>query len=293
MDPINSSISFTEENWCSENSNNSLNVSGTSSPDINNINSFSNQLNLNQLNLNQHKIDEFLNSDLNMSGIELCQAYSNQNNQINIVLESYELLSAKCEKTLEDNERLNYEAIEAKKEIWDLWDKIYHMDKDLSQFQQYGRRENIEISGIPESVHANFLEDTVINILRRIGVHNLKPDEIIGCHRLKKINKDKPANVIVRFLNRKRAHQCLRNRPNLRWNSEFPNLFIVENLCPKYRSIFDACNELKKKGKISHVWSYNGTVHFKTSNNLKDRGIKIFHISDLDEHFPMDNVSIT
>ena len=233
-------ISFTsEENLSSEIPNNSLDANGSFSPES--------QANTTQLNLNNLKIDEFLNSNLNMSGIELYQAtnvISHEN--FNIMSENFENLSIKCEKILEDNDRLNHEAIEAKKEIWDLWDKIYHLDKDLSQFQQYGRRENIEISGIPESVHANFLEKTVIHILRRIGVYNLNPDEIIGCHRLKKLHKDKPANVIVRFMNRKRAHQCLRNRQNLRWNSEFPNLFIVENLCPKYRSIFDACNELKK-----------------------------------------------
>ena len=115
--------------------------------------------------------------------------------------------------------------------------------------------------------------------------------DIVGCHRLKKYKHDKPANVIVRFINRKHAFGCLQNRRDLKWDTEFPKkLFIVENLCPRYRSIFDACSELKKDGHIKHVWSFNGTVHFKTTDNKFDRGKRIFHISELDDHFPRNDV---
>ena len=65
-----------------------------------------------------------------------------------------------------------------------------------------------------------------------------------------------------------------------------PNLFIIENFCPKYRAIFDACSNLKKDGKIKHLWSFNGIVHFKKSDNYRERGIKVFHISQLDDYFP-------
>ena len=157
---------------------------------------------------------------------------------------------------------------------------------NLSQFQQYSRRDNIEISGIPDSVYDEHLESPVINILRRIGVKNLESYEIIACHRLKKLKRGLPANVIVRFVNRKRAYACLDNRRNLKWIKDFPKLFIVENLCPKFKSIYDACVELKNEGKIKHVWTYNGLVHYKITDNIKDRGTKIFHMSDLEEKFP-------
>ena len=46
--------------------------------------------------------------------------------------------------------KLNNEIIELKKEIWETWDSLYYVQKDLANFQQYSRRENIEICGIPE-----------------------------------------------------------------------------------------------------------------------------------------------
>ena len=127
---------------------------------------------------------------------------------------------------------------------------------------------------------------TEIGILRRIGV-NIVPYAIVGCHRLKKMKRNQPANVIVRFMHRTTAYQCLENRRNLKNNvKEYRNIFIIENLCPKYKEIYEACLELKEKGIISRVWSYNGTVFYKTTNNNNERGKRLFHIDDLNERFP-------
>ena len=53
--------------------------------------------------------------------------------------------------------------------------------KGLNKLEQYNRRENVEIIGLPDSKNVE-LEDVVINILRRIGVYH---------HRLPGDNKKK------------------------------------------------------------------------------------------------------
>ena len=56
---------------------------------------------------------------------------------------------------------------------------------------------------------------------------------------------------------------------------------------PKFRAIFYACSNLKKDGKIKHDWSFNGIVHFRKTDNYRERGITIFHMrSESDELFP-------
>ena len=148
------------------------------------------------------------------------------------------------------------------------------------------QEERMEIIGIPDSYGDN-LEFNVIRLLKIIGLPNLSSYDIIACHRLQKIKKDKPANVIVRFVNLKDAHVSLINRNMLKLRiPEIPNLFIVENLCPEFRAIFDASSNLKNEGKLKFVWSYNGIVHFKKTVNYRERGIKVFHMSKLDDHFP-------
>ena len=152
--------------------------------------------------------------------------------------------------------------------------------------QQYQRRENIEISGIPSHVQDRDLENFVIHrVLRKIGLNQLDSYEIVACHRLGRSSPERPANVIVRFVNRKRAHQAIANRYNLRNYPDLANMFIVENLCPKYKSIFNRCKQLKTEGKIKHVWSYNGTVHYKTEDNRNIKGSKVFHIAELNRTF--------
>ena len=163
--------------------------------------------------------------------------------------------------------------------------KIHALEKELSEHQQYTRRENIEILGIPNTVGDDELEGKVINILNSIGC-NISSYEIVACHRLRKTNANQSFNTIVRFTNRKIAHYALQNRKALKWQyPSLPNLFIVENLCPRYKSIFDKCLELKREGKLKYVWSWNGTVHYKMVDDRNVQGTKVFHISDLEHQF--------
>ena len=52
------------------------------------------------------------------------------------------------------------------------------LGKGLNKLEQYNRRENVEIIGLPDSIKNVELENVVINILRRIGVYHLEKWEI-------------------------------------------------------------------------------------------------------------------
>ena len=139
--------------------------------------------------------------------------------------------------------------------------------------------------GIPNTVTDSELEAKLVSILNSLGC-NISSYEIVACHRLKKKNTNQSFNTIVRFTNRKIAYYALRNRKQLKWTyPSYPNLFVVENLCPRYKSIFDKCLELKREGKIKYVWSYNGVVHYKTPDEDNGYGTKVFHMSELNRSF--------
>ena len=59
--------------------------------------------------------------------------------------------------------------------------------------------------GIPQSVKSKDLEDKVINVLDKVNVKMTKND-IEACHRLGDSRK-----TIVRFVNRKRLFEALKN----------------------------------------------------------------------------------
>ena len=74
--------------------------------------------------------------------------------------------------------------------------------------EQYSRRNNIELAGIPKSIKDNVLEETIINICEEHGI-DISPVDIEACHRLPlsnaQANKDpnQCKRVIVKFFNRK------------------------------------------------------------------------------------------
>ena len=88
--------------------------------------------------------------------------------------------------------------------------------------------------------------------------------------------------MIVRFVNRKKAISCLKNRRKLKNSNNYKELYISENLCPAYKSIYDKCYKMKKDGIIKKMWTFNGIVNIKYSDSERERPLKLFHIDNLD-----------
>ena len=154
-------------------------------------------------------------------------------------------------------------------------------------FEQYGRRNNIEIAGISDSVCDEDLDSKVIDILAEIGV-NVESKDIEACHR---IGKSSPKNSIVRFMNRKVCKSALKNRKKIRsvdaTKLELPirsKLFINENLSPYFNKISFQCRRLKRAGKIIKVYSHEGIVHIVRT--VQEKPKKIIHVNDLTFMFP-------
>ena len=164
---------------------------------------------------------------------------------------------------------------------------ILNLENHIARLDQYGRRPNIEIVGITESISDKQLEITVIKILNKIGTSNVQHYDIVGCHRLRSKDRFGNRNTIVRFVNRKIAYSSLRNKKLVYKCRDmgFSNLSIVENLCPTNKSIFEMMNKLKSEGRLSNVWSYNGTIHFKYTNNSDEMAKKVLNKKDISIFF--------
>ena len=123
-----------------------------------------------------------------------------------------------------------------------LENNIIDLEIQNNNVDQYSRRNNVEISGIPQSVSDNQLEEKVVDILKATDV-NITTKETEACHRLGKKKK----NVIVRVINRKHCLKALRNKKKLKSIDKnvvgIPNanLFISENLAPANSKLVFNC----------------------------------------------------
>ncbi len=115
--------------------------------------------------------------------------------------------------------------------------------------------------------------------MKSIGL-NVPAYQIVGVHRIGKKRPNRPRNVIVRFINRKNAFTLLKNKKKLN-TGQYKRYFIIENLCPYNKRIFNKLYKYKKEDEIHSVWSYNGQVFAKVDEN--DEPTRIEHFDDIDD----------
>ena len=182
---------------------------------------------------------------------------------------------------LNDNKKL-------RAKVKSLEDNLVHVESECYGQDQYGRRNNIEINGIPNSVDSDNLEDKVIEILDAIDI-TVEKSEIEACHRLP--GKETHKTTVVRFINRKHCENALKSRKKLKHCdktslgfSENQEIFFNDNLCPYYKKLSWMCRKVKREKLIVSTLSESGTVLIKTEENAKK--IKIRHENELLDLFP-------
>ena len=177
-----------------------------------------------------------------------------------------------------ENERL-------RKKVNVLDNKSLALESEHNSLEQYGRRNNIEITGIPDSVPDQNLKTKVVDILNEITV-NVSPKDIEACHRVG-ASKNSSKKTIVSFINRKHAKKALLSRKNLR-KSASPNcnVFINENLTVKNNEIAILGRKLKRSGHLNKIYTRDGTVRISSPEIHRGKVLKIHYTNDLFNLFP-------
>ena len=166
-----------------------------------------------------------------------------------------------------------------------LENKVLTLESEHNSLEQYGRRNNTEITGLPDNVPNQILEEKVVDILNEISV-DVSPKDIEACHRVG-VSKNNSKKTIVRFINRKHAKKALTSRKNIRKSSS-PNcnVFINENLTVKNNEIAFPSRKLKRSGHLTKIYARDGTVHISSPEVHRGKVLKIYHINDLFNLFP-------
>ena len=163
-----------------------------------------------------------------------------------------------------------------------LKDRVRKLELELAENQQYQRRSNIVISGIPSSITDEQVESKVVDILNKINAPVCLRD-IQAAHR---IGRDKQ-RTIVRFVNRKDAEAAISNRSTLKdvdVTSFGTKIYIEENFCPFLSKIGYMCRQLKRSKHIFSTWMGMGRVFIKVRE--KDKPSIINHPDELITDYP-------
>ena len=153
----------------------------------------------------------------------------------------------------EDNARL-------RNKVELLEKKLTEVEISCNKLEQYTRRNNIEIQGIPLRIPDEKLEEKVIDVFGAINIAITKND-VEDCHRLGKSLK----NTIVQFANRKHCNAILSKK------FETCENYVSENLTPYNQHLAWKCRELKRAGIIHSSWSSKGIVKLRRTANANTK----------------------
>ena len=80
--------------------------------------------------------------------------------------------------------------------VKNLENKVMSLEINGNHLEQYGKRNNLEITGIPDDVSDENLEEKVIQVLSEIQV-NVSSSDVEACHRIGKSKNSSKKKTIV------------------------------------------------------------------------------------------------
>lgn len=156
-------------------------------------------------------------------------------------------------------------------------DETNQLKKEINKLEQYGRRNNLEVHGLAESLNENLLEK-LNKIADQIEVPRLTTDNVEAVHRIPTKTKKTPM-VIVRFINRNDRDAWLKNKQKLRSGAEVDNVYLEENLTASNRKLFFDVRTKAKHLGYKFIWHKEGCSYVRKREG--DPTLRIENESDL------------
>ena len=131
----------------------------------------------------------------------------------------------------------------------------------INDLEQYSRKNNIRISGMPESGFET-AEETIEVVVKKLNTTmrnlDLRYEDIDIAHRLGKKKKDIHRQIIVKFNSRLKRDEILRQRRILKGT----DIFIKEDITPLNQEVL-ACMRKKQPDEVDQAWSKGGRLYYK------------------------------
>ena len=172
--------------------------------------------------------------------------------------------------------------------VYDLEQRVRNLKFDHDTLEQYTRKFNVEVHGIPECEGEN-LADIIIKIGQKISV-DITSQDIDIVHRLrKKTLTTKP--IIVRFTSYRKKREFYQARFNLKTTkiSEIiasvqheveAKIYINENLTQRRQELLAKARKMRKAKKLVRVWTADGKLFVRKTE--ESRPVRISEDWDLE-----------
>lgn len=172
---------------------------------------------------------------------------------------------------------------ELKKKVEQLTIQNITLSKNMNNLEQYSRKDNVIINGIPQMQNENVYEWVKL-VADKLDV-TLYEYDISTAHRLPARGDNIPP-IVVRLNNRDKKSKLISSSRRIKLHGKDLNLnpavpiFVGEHLTLQSMAILKKANELKRKGLIFNAWCIDGKIFIRV--NDKDAAVRIDEESQLD-----------
>ena len=190
------------------------------------------------------------------------------------IINSINFLSSKFDEINDKMDKLEQSNNELKKENTDLRVRVSKLESDVQNLEQYSRRQNLEIIGIPESQNEN-VGSITLKVLQHIDA-SVSADDVDVTHRLGSKTPNDPnlpqpqpksRPIIVRFTARRVRDKIYDQRMSLKTFKTKDlgfkgdgNIFVNENLLPSTKQLLAKANLARKAKAYRYLWTSNGRL---------------------------------
>lgn len=160
-------------------------------------------------------------------------------------------------------------------------DEIQRLRSELNNSEQYSRRSNLEIHGLPCNPNED-LPSMLADIAEKAGISEFRSSEVDAVHRLPPSRGAIPV-VLVRFRAAITRDRWLSRRASLgplARERKLPRLFFNENLTPTNRELFWKARSKGKEKQYRFVWVKNANIYAKKTEGAPL--VRVNCISDLE-----------
>ena len=181
-------------------------------------------------------------------------------------------LTKEKNKLIKDNE-------DKDKLILDLQNDKVELQNQTDASNQYVRRDNFKITGVPYREDENLIE-VVQSVTRHIG-REIAESEISDIHRLPNnqtdTNGSSAPGIIIRVNRRRVKHEIMDKKKHLRSSPhrDYPNIGIYEDLTPlRSRILYALRNKKNQDGNKTYkfTWSKEGRIFCRTEQQTRNSG---------------------
>lgn len=155
--------------------------------------------------------------------------------------------------------------------------KVSKLENDIIDLQQYSRRQNVEISNLPE-VPNEKMDEVKMNIMNALGVDLSKNLTIV--HRVPTTKKEKIKPIIMQFDSVASKSEFMKAAKLKKITADAVNscfeklpVYINDHLCPDLKKLLYDCKVFKRQNDFKYCWSKNGKIFLR-----KTEGSKIYRI---------------